>query len=196
MLSTLRKYFSKPSSCGYVGKRAFSAEILFHQRSDDIISTAAHSMRASSIGIFLGLGVGLFVVATFVFDVVARISVGREGFVHAASEHLHYAIVQPVGSFLLLLPFLLLSGLATGIASVKGFDRGMGIFLLGGLCMLFLYFNGYQGSQVAMIDGKWTAAALSVGLLPFMTIPVLLVCLILGIFVRRKSVLAPDDPKP
>jgi hypothetical protein len=35
------------------------------------------------------------------------------------------------------------------------------------LTLLYFYFQGHQGAQLALLDEKWTAAALSIGLLPF-----------------------------
>jgi hypothetical protein len=35
------------------------------------------------------------------------------------------------------------------------------------ITLFYFYFEGYQGSQYAMLERKWTAAALAIGLLPF-----------------------------
>ena len=135
---------------------------------------------------FVGLAVCLFVVATFGFGVLARVTVGDEGLRHAASEHIYYAAKQPVGTLLLFLPFLLLGLLCAVTAKRKGTDRGFGVFLIGMLLLGFIYFNGYQDAQYALKHHKWTGAALAEGLLPFMSIPVLLACLVVSLILRKK----------
>lgn len=103
---------------------------------------------------FVGLAVCLFVVATFGFGVLARVTVGDEGLLHAASEHIYYAAIQPIGTLLLFLPFLLLGLLCAVTASRKGSDRGFGVFLIGMLLLGFLYFSGYQDAQYALKHHK------------------------------------------
>ena len=136
---------------------------------------------------FIGLAVCLFVIATFGFGVLARVVVGDEGLLHAASEHIYYAATQPVGTLLLCMPFLLLGLLCAATARRKGSDRGLGIFLIGALLLGFLYLNGYQEAQYALKNHRWTGAALAEGLLPFMSIPVLVICLIVSLLVRKKT---------
>ncbi len=135
---------------------------------------------------FMGLGVALFVAATLGSDVVARTTVGGEGAWQAASQHMYYALIQPIGTAMLLAPFLLLGWMGASAARRKGFDAGLAVFLLGMLLLGFMYFSGYQDSQALMKERKWTAATLSVGLLPFKSILPLLVCLALRWFVVRK----------
>jgi hypothetical protein len=44
------------------------------------------------------------------------------------------------------------------------------------LALLYFYFRGHQDAQRALLEEHWTAAALSVGLLPFFIgIPVVLI---------------------
>ena len=135
---------------------------------------------------FAGLAVCVFIIATLGFGVLARVTIGEEGLAHATSEHLYYAATQPVGTLLLFLPFLLLSWLAAWTAKRKGLGRGLGIFLIGVIVLGFLYFNGYHDAQEALKHHRWTGAALAEGLLPFMSIPVLVVCLIASLLLKEK----------
>jgi hypothetical protein len=137
---------------------------------------------------FFGLSLLLFVAATFGSDVLARTSVGGQPIATAAAEHLYYAGIQPIGTAMLLAPFVLLGWIAASAVKRKGFDAGLGIFLLGVLLLGVMYFSGYQDSQGFMKERKWTAATLSIGLLPFKSIPLLLLCLGFRWFVVRRKV--------
>lgn len=126
---------------------------------------------------FFGFAVLLFLAATLGADVVARTTAGGQGLGHALTEHAHYALVQPVATAMLFAPFLLLGWMSASLAGRKGFDAGLGVFLLGTLLLGFTYFSGYQDSQGCMKRHMWTAAALAVGLLPVKSLPLLLICL-------------------
>jgi hypothetical protein len=74
-------------------------------------------MRKRPFLVFFGLSLALFIVATLGFDLVARISVAQETLFHALSEHLHYAVMQPIGTVLLLVPFLILGQRRAGLSN-------------------------------------------------------------------------------
>ncbi|MGH2507635.1 MAG: hypothetical protein ACRDHZ_09580 [Ktedonobacteraceae bacterium] len=125
----------------------------------------------------LGTGIIFFLIATLMSDVIARISVGNERMVRAISEHLHYAVTQPIGTLLLLCPFLILSWMSASLSKRKGRGIGLGFLVASGLALTSIYFFGYQASQAYLQQRMWTAAALSVGLLPVESVPVILICL-------------------
>lgn len=146
------------------------------------------TLRTRPYPVFFSLAVLLFLIATLGSDVVARTTVGGEGLVKALSDHVYYAFIQPIGTAMLLAPFLLLGWMAASAAKRKGFDAGLGVFLLGLLMLGFMYFSGYQDSQGFVKERKWTAATLSIGLLPFKSIPLLLICLgVRWLVVRKKD---------
>jgi phosphotransferase system glucose/maltose/N-acetylglucosamine-specific IIC component len=145
------------------------------------------TLRTRPYLVFFALAIFLFIIATLGSDVVARTTVGGDSFGKAISDHVYYAVIQPIGTTMLLAPFLLLGWMAASAAKRKGFDAGLGVFLLGMLLLGFMYFSGYQDSQGFMKERKWTAATLSIGLLPFKSIPLLLICLGLRWLVVRKK---------
>jgi hypothetical protein len=136
---------------------------------------------------FFAFAALLFLAATLGSDIVARTTVGGEGLGKAITEHAYYAFVQPIGTAMLLAPFLLLGWMSASLAKRKRFDGGLGVFLLGALLLGFIYFIGYQDSQSYMKQRMWTAATLSVGLLPFKSVPLLLICLGFRWLVARKK---------
>ena len=135
------------------------------------------SLRDHPYAAFFGFAALLFLAATLGSDVVARTTIAREGLRQAIAGHAHYAVAQPTGTALLLAPFLLLGWMSASLGRRKGFDKGLGVFLLGTLLPGFMYFSGYQDAQGYLKRHMWTAAALAVGLLPLKSLPLLLICL-------------------
>jgi hypothetical protein len=134
-----------------------------------------------SINYFCGLSLvyGGFVI--FIADVFARLSVAHESIGHAFQESLHYKIVQPIGSAMLLLPFVVIGAIAA--KSTK--SSSSCLLVCGHLAATILYFNGYLDSQHALQKHAWTAAALSEGLLPFLSVPVVGLGLLVGTVVSN-----------
>jgi hypothetical protein len=144
-------------------------------------------VRRHPYSVFFALSVGAFFVATVCADVLARVRVGAQDFSKAANEHFYYAFIQPVGTAMLLAPFLLLAWMSASLAKRRGHKHGLGLFALGAALLCLLYFSGYYGSQTYMERRLWTAAALSVGLLPFKSVLVLVFCFGVRWFVVRKK---------
>jgi hypothetical protein len=136
---------------------------------------------------FLALAVGAFAIADIGFEILARLWIGRNTLGEATSETLYYLATQPIGTAMLLAPFLLLGWIAASLAKKRTFERGLLLFGTGVVALGALYFVGHIGAEQAMQNGKWTAAALSVGLLPFQSIPVLLVALVARLLLGRRQ---------
>ncbi|MBN8842674.1 MAG: hypothetical protein J0H88_05425 [Sphingomonadales bacterium] len=116
--------------------------------------------------IYLPTAIAMFLAATIGSDVVARMSIAGEAFGAALQEHLYYARVQFIGTILLLAPFAAVAFLSAR-ADRQARSRSVAlIFAVAMATLLYFYFRGYQGAQYALAEKKWTAAALSVGLLP------------------------------
>jgi len=117
--------------------------------------------------VYLPLAVVAFVGATTGADLYARTSIAGETLSVALREHLHWARVEFAGTVLLLAPFIAVA-LVCSWAEKKARSRSVAlIFAVAILTLLYFYFQGHQGQQHAMLEQRWTAAALSVGLLPF-----------------------------
>jgi hypothetical protein len=124
-----------------------------------------------------------FIVSTLIFGALAKVAVAGDTFAHAFSEHLHYMTI--VGSLMLFAPFIALAAISVGFIGKRGVPFGFGVFSLGLILLMALYWLGYIGSEEALLNRKWTAAALSVGLLPFQSVVVLLVVLVGAIWASR-----------
>lgn len=125
--------------------------------------------------VYLPLAVMVFLVATTGADLVARTSIAAEPFSAALREHLYWAGVQFAGTTLLLAPFVVVAIVCARVE--KQARRRSAALIFGGamLALLYFYFQGHQGAQHALVEEKWTAAALSIGLLPFFVgVPVVL----------------------
>lgn len=117
--------------------------------------------------VYLPLAVIIFLAATTGSDVVARTSITGEAFNVALRDHLYWAGVQLVGTILLSAPFFVIAFVCARIEKRARSRSAALIFGLAMVTLLYFYFGGYQGAQHAVLEQKWTAAALSVGLLPF-----------------------------
>lgn len=115
------------------------------------------------------------ITATLGSDTVARMWIAGESFAPAIEEHLRYAISSWVGTTFLLAPFLIVSWISAAFQK-RGRTRAAPlIFTVGLIPLIYFYFEGYQAAQQALADEHWTAAALSIGLLPFFVgLPVIL----------------------
>ena len=134
---------------------------------------------------FISVALLLFVLATVGFGVYAHVAIRGDTYDHALSEYLHYANEQLIGSALLLLPFLLLGLMAAAFFTRRSSIYGIVIFLIGAAILVALYYEGHMGAEAAMTQRHWTAAALSVGLLPFQGAGVLVILLVGGLIAGR-----------
>lgn len=139
-----------------------------------------------SLKVYLSLALGTFVAATAGSDLYARTTIGRQRFPEALREHLYWAAVELGGTLLLLAPFVV-TALVCARAEKQARPRTTGlIFGLAMLALLYFYFQGHQAAQRAELERMWTAATLSIGLLPFFIgIPVVLAVMAAGALAAR-----------
>jgi hypothetical protein len=139
----------------------------------------------------LSLGIAFFLVSTLLSDVIARTTIGGEGVGKAISQHIYYATIQPIGTGLLLAPFLLMSWMAASLARRQMMRPGLVLLCVACSVLALIYFVGYQNSQQYMEQRAWTAASLAVGLLAFKSIPVVFLGLVAFLIMRRASRVEP-----
>jgi hypothetical protein len=125
--------------------------------------------------LFACLAAAVFAVADIGFAIFARLTVGQSSFGAAVSETLHYFATQPIGTLMLFAPFALLGWMTAALAARKAVGLALLWFTVGATILGWMYFGGFIDAEQALQDEKWTASALSVGLLPFRSIPVLVV---------------------
>jgi len=136
---------------------------------------------------FLAIAAVAFLIATTGSDVFARVTIGGETLTKAVSEHFYWAAVQFIGTLMLLAPFVFLAVIASWVQERTNTWIAVAVFGIPMLYLIYSYFQGYQASQAAMLDKRWTAATLSIGFLPFAAAPVVLVAgLVALILVRLK----------
>jgi hypothetical protein len=116
---------------------------------------------------YLALAAVAFLAATTGSDLVARTSIAGEPVDFALREHLHWAGVQFVGTLLLLAPFLAVAVVCALVEKDARSRSVIAIFTVAMFALLYFYFQGHQAAQHALLEEKWTAATLSIGLLPF-----------------------------
>ena len=136
--------------------------------------------------VYLSLALLAFLTATMGADVVARTTIAGETVAFALRDHIYWAGVQFVGTLLLLAPFVAVAFICARVEKKARHRSAFLIFALAMLTLLYFYFDGHMAAQHALKGGMWTAAALSVGLLPFFIgIPLLLAAIIAGAFATK-----------
>jgi hypothetical protein len=116
---------------------------------------------------YLSLAVVAFVAATAGADIFAMITIAGETFVVALREHVYWAVVQFVGTMLLLAPFVIVAFLCAYMEEHARTRGAVLTFASAMLTLIYFYFENHQAAQVALLDERWTAATLSIGILPF-----------------------------
>jgi biotin transporter BioY len=135
--------------------------------------------------------VAFFLVSTLASDVIARTTIGSEAFGYAISQHAYYAATQPIGTGVLLAPFLLVAWMASSVARRTTQRRGIVFLCITCSVLALMYFLAYQDSQQYMAHRMWTAATLAIGFLAFNSIPVLILALVTFLIVRQGSRVEP-----
>jgi hypothetical protein len=139
-----------------------------------------------SFKVYLPLSAASFLVATTGADVIARMTIANEPLTTALREHFYWAGVQFVGTSLLLAPFAGVALVCAGVEKRAQSRSAAFIFGAAMLVLIYFYFQGHQAAQHALLEQHWTAAALSIRLLPFFVgLPVAVTALGVGILVAR-----------
>jgi hypothetical protein len=127
------------------------------------------------IKVYLPVAVAVFLAATAGADLIARTSIGGQPFAAALHEHLYWAGVEFVGTMLLLTPFVAVAFICAFVERQARTRSVLLIFAIAMLTLLYFYFQGHLAAERAALRKMWTAATLSVGLLPFFIgVPVVL----------------------
>jgi len=134
---------------------------------------------------FLALAAVAFLIATTGSDVFARVTIGGETLSKALSQHFYWAGVQFIGTLMLLAPFGFLAVIASWVQDRTNTWKAVALFAVPTAYLVYSYFGGYQASQLAMLDKRWTAATLSIGFLPFAAAPVVLVTWLVALILVR-----------
>jgi len=148
--------------------------------------------RAELYARFGPLSAVCLVIATFGFDVVARMSVRDSSLAVAASQSFGNIVDGPLLTFFLVVPFVALTALTAEVGKIASAKVAAGYFagfvgLLG-----WVYFSGYWGTQSALEQGKWTAASLSVPLIPLDSLIVIVLAGLAVAFIERKYRVRPN----
>ena len=145
------------------------------------VHTACTRRGGWALKVYLPVAFVAFVAATTGADLFASISIGGEPFAAALREHFYWASVQFVGTLFLLVPFVAVALIGALVERRARQRSATLIFAMGMLTLLYFYFQGYQAAEHAMLAKRWTAASLSIGLIPFFIgVPVVLAAGVAG----------------
>lgn len=119
------------------------------------------------------------------FNVLARIAVGGEPGGRALLDTIHTIMSQPVASAMLGLPFFLAAILGVELERLSNRRTGSTIFFACLAGIVVIYLAGYWAAQQSLVAKNWTAASLTIGLMPFKSLGVLLLGALAGFYCQR-----------
>ncbi len=119
------------------------------------------------------------------FNVLARIAIGGEAFGRALLDTIHTVMSQPVASAMLGLPFFAAAVLGVEVERLANRRTGSTIFFACLAGIVAIYLAGYWSAQQSLATKSWTAASLTIGLMPFKSLAVLVVGVLAGFYCQR-----------
>jgi hypothetical protein len=125
--------------------------------------------------------------------VYAQIKVQNSSIYQSLSEKLYYSAIQPLGTVMMVAPFLFLGWISANIAQKYKLSIAILLFFMILAVLGYMHFSGHMAHEMYMIEKKWTASALSTGLLPFKSLFVLFVFFIITRIFMHKIVAKKDD---
>jgi hypothetical protein len=132
--------------------------------------------RSKYLYIFGIFGVVTGLLASVGLNIWAKVAVAGADVGTAASR----ATEHPIGIAILALPFVGAGVLASEVAVRTSTGKAITFLALLSGVLLWLYYRGHINAEHALAQQKWTAASLEIGLLPFMSVPVLIVAALLA----------------
>ena len=145
------------------------------------------SERASRYLAFFGVAMAMYIMIDEGFDILARVQLGGQSFSEALSETTHYLLVQPLGLMFSLTPFAAVAWICSSLARISR-SQAIGLFAACMAVFAYMYYVGHSDSQIYMHQRMWTAASLAVGLIPFKSIPIVLIAFGLRFALARNRV--------
>lgn len=144
--------------------------------------------------LFLAVTLVGYVICDVGFGVYARIKIQNLSIYQSIMEKLYYSAIQPLGTMMMMAPFLFLGGISASFAQKNNISIAFLLFLITFSVLGYMHFLGHMNSEMYMLEKKWTAASLSIGLLPFKSIFVLFVLfMVMQIFIKNTGKDNSDD---
>jgi hypothetical protein len=143
------------------------------------------SARALRYLAFFGAAAVAYLLADVTFDVLARVRIGGQSASEALTETIHYMLVQPLGLLLSFAPFAAIAWISCSLSRVS-WAGALSLFALSMGVFAYMYFAGHNNSQMYLQQRMWTAASLAVGLIPFKSVPIVLIALGFRFVISRR----------
>ena len=121
-----------------------------------------------------------FLVATNGSEILASALQTNTPLLSTVRKSFYYAVFAPLGTLFLALPFFGVGIVSANLAKVVGLFQAKVFFVSSVAALGALYLSGYWSAQQSLLAQKLTAAALSVGFLPFKSIAILLLASIVA----------------
>lgn len=130
--------------------------------------------RSHPYTVFLSLAFCAFIAAYYGCEILADICAGLPGIGESIYGQLPFSVSQIIANLILLCPFMLHACLAASLGK-KNWDYAKMFFAAGCTILMGLFLMAHFDAANAMVQKRWTAAALSMGFLSLECVPVLIV---------------------
>lgn len=117
--------------------------------------------------VYLPVAAVVSLAATIGADCIASMSIAGQPFAAALHQALYWDRVEFVGTIFLLVPFVAVAFVCALVEKRARNRSALLIFAVAMIALLYFYFRGYQAAEHAALQKLWTAAAVSIGFLPF-----------------------------
>ncbi|MEW6333294.1 MAG: hypothetical protein AB1558_03420 [Thermodesulfobacteriota bacterium] len=117
--------------------------------------------------LFLLFSLAGYVLCDVGFGVYAQIKAENISIYPSLIEKLYDRATQPLGTIMMMAPFLFLGGISASFAQKNRIPIAISLFLITFSVLGYMYFLGHMHYEMHILEKKWTAASLSLGLLPF-----------------------------
>jgi hypothetical protein len=146
-----------------------------------------HSSRRYYV-LFLILAIVGYLICDLGFGVYIEVKMRHLSIYKSLYDNLYHIATQPLGTIMMVAPFLFLGWISASLAQKYKLSAAILLFLATFAVLGYMYFSGHMAYEACLLEKKWTAVALSVGLLPFQSASLLFILfIIIQIFINKIS---------
>jgi hypothetical protein len=120
------------------------------------------------------------------YAVAVRVLAAGDGAMRSLLDWIHLAMSQPLATMLLAMPFVAAELTAVEVERVANRRTAQVVFFTSLAAISCIYLAGYWAAQQASLRRDWQAASLALGLMPFKSLPVLLLAAGAGLYSRTQ----------
>jgi hypothetical protein len=140
---------------------------------------------------YIAIALIVFLTTLVTTHVGFHAAIFHQSLAEAAMDFFHNVDFGIVATLWLIWPYIAVALISSRLLRNPNTTLHAPLFLSAFLVFVsIIYCSGILGSQQALYAHAWTAAALSLGLTPFLTIPILIIAFLVMLYLLRKPTIA------